>query len=99
VTIGQSAFVQGYMPVLMLVDSLRNGTPLSSGFIDAGTQIVTADSVDLGNNLPLISFDELLAMSADPAATREFYKPWSDCMNGTSPAWSCLLEPIENEGA
>jgi ABC-type sugar transport system substrate-binding protein len=99
VTIGQSAFVQGYMPVLMLVESLRNGTPLSPGFIDAGTQIVTADSVDLGNNLPLIGFDELLALSADPAANREFYRPWSDCVNGTAPAWSCIVEPIENEGA
>jgi hypothetical protein len=60
---------------------------------------VTADSVDLGNNLPLIGFDELLALSADPAANREFYRPWSDCVNGTAPAWSCIVEPIENEGA
>lgn len=99
VTIGQSAFVQGYMPVLMLVDSLRNGTPLEPGFVDSGTQIVTGDSVDLGNGLPLISFDELLALATDPAATREFYKPWSDCANGTTAMWACMLEPIENEAA
>jgi len=99
VTIGQSAFVQGYMPVLMLVDSLRNGVPLGTGFVDAGTQIVTGDSVDLGNGLPLISFDELLALSADPAANRTFYAPWSQCATGETPTWACVLEPIENEAA
>ena len=87
------------MPVLMLVDSLRNGVPLEPGFIDSGTQIVTADSVDMGNGLPLIGFDELLNLSADVEANRTFYKPWSDCVNGSAPAWSCMVEPIENEGA
>jgi len=99
VTLGQSAFVQGYMPVLMLVDSLRNGIPLSSGFFDAGTQVVTADSVNLGNHLAPIGFDQLLALAADPAATREAYKPWSNCVNGTTPSWTCSVEPIANEGA
>lgn len=99
VTIGQSAFVQGYLPVLMLVESLRTGTPLEPGFIDSGTQIVTGDSVDLGNGLPLIGFDQLLDLAKDPAATREFYKPWSSCANGTTPVWACMLEPIENESA
>jgi ABC-type sugar transport system substrate-binding protein len=99
ISIGQSAFVQGYMPVVMLVDSLRNGIPLEPGFIDSGTQIVTGDSVDMGNGLPLISFDELLNLSADVEANRAFYQPWADCANGSAPAWSCMIEPIENEGA
>ncbi|MBC7810155.1 MAG: substrate-binding domain-containing protein [Burkholderiales bacterium] len=98
VTIGQSPFLQGYLPVVMLVDSIRNGTPLPVGFADSGTQIVTADSVDMGNGLPSVSFDELLAMSSDPAATAEFYTPWSDCITGAASPWSCVLEPIENEG-
>jgi ABC-type sugar transport system substrate-binding protein len=99
VTIGQSAFVQGYAPVLMLVESLRNGIPLESSFYDAGTQIVTADSVDMGNGLPATSFENLLSMASDPAATAEFYKPWSDCATGATPAWACRLEPIANEAA
>ena len=49
--------------------------------------------------LPLIGFDELLNLSADVEANRTFYKPWSDCVNGSAPAWSCMVEPIENEGA
>lgn len=97
VTLGQSAFVQGYLPVLMLVDSLRNGIPLEASFADSGTQIVTADSVDMGNGLPPIGFDELLAMSTDAEATAAYYAPWTACASG--PGWQCSLEPIENEGA
>lgn len=97
VTIGQSAFVQGYLPVYLLVQSLQSGTPLEPLFYDAGTQIVTADSVEMGNGLPSVSFDELLRLSADPAATAEFYKPWSTCIG--SPMWMCLGEPIANESA
>jgi len=98
-TVGQSAFVQGYLPVLMLVDNLRNGTPLPTGFVDSGTQIITGDSVDMGNGLPSISFDELLVLSGDPAANREFYTPWSNCVSGMTPVWACALEPIENEAS
>lgn len=76
VTIGQSAFVQGYLPVALLVHAIRGGTPLAAGFYDAGAQIVTADSVDMGNGLPPISFAEAIAMAADPAATAAYYKPW-----------------------
>jgi ribose transport system substrate-binding protein len=97
ITIGQSAFVQGYLPVVMLVDSLRNGTALELGFVDAGAQAVTADSVDMGNGLPPIGFDELLSLSADPAATAEYYAPWTACATGAG--WRCNFEPIENEGA
>ena len=43
VAIGQTPFMQGYLPVYMLVDALRNGTELELSFIDAGTEIVTAD--------------------------------------------------------
>lgn len=96
VTIGQSPFVQGYLPVAMLVDSIRNGTELSLGFADAGSQVVTADSVDMGGGLAPLTFDELIALSADPAGTAEYYQPWVDCITG--PAFRCV-EPIENEAA
>ncbi|HET7717706.1 MAG TPA: substrate-binding domain-containing protein [Bauldia sp.] len=82
VTLGQSAFVQGYLPIALLVDSIRNKKPLEVGFYDSGTQIVTADSVDMGNGLPAISFDEAIALSADPAATAKYYQPWIDKLAG-----------------
>jgi ABC-type sugar transport system substrate-binding protein len=97
VTIGQSPFIQGYLPVLMIVDALRNGTELSPGFLDSGTQIVTADGVEMGNGLSAVSFDELLTLSADPAANEAFYQPWVACASGSG--WMCGMEPVENEGA
>lgn len=80
VTIGQSAFVQGYLPVALLVNSIRSGTPLVPGFFNAGAQIVTADSVDMGNGLPPITFAQAIAMAADPVATAAYYKPWTDTL-------------------
>lgn len=97
VTIGQSPFVQGYLPIYMLAENLRNGTPLEPKFYDSGTQVVLADTVEMGNGLPSLGFDELIALSSDAAATKEFYQPWVDCI--TSPGWKCMGEPIANESA
>ncbi len=77
VTLGQSAFVQGYLPVALLVDAIKQQEDARAGLLDSGTQIVTADSVDMGNGLPAVTFDEAQAMAADPAATAAYYKPWS----------------------
>lgn len=76
VTIGQSAFVQGYLPVALVVNALRGGTPPAQGFYNSGIQIVTADSVDMGNGLPQVTFDEAVKLAGDPAATRAYYAPW-----------------------
>jgi ABC-type sugar transport system substrate-binding protein len=78
VSIGQSAFVQGYLPVALMVNAIKNDKPLEVGFYDAGAQIVTADSVDMGNGLPAISFEEAIRLAGDPAATTEYYKAWSE---------------------
>jgi ABC-type sugar transport system substrate-binding protein len=77
VTLGQSAFVQGYLPVALLVHALRTRTRLPVGFYNSGSQKVTATSVDMANNLPEISFTQLQALAADPKATAEFYAPWT----------------------
>ena len=77
VSIGQSAFVQGYLPIALMVNAIKNDKPLEVGFYDAGAQIVTADSVDMGNGLPAISFEEAIRLAGDPAATTEYYKPWT----------------------
>ena len=50
--------MQGYLPIALLVNAIKNKKPLEVGFYNAGTQIVTADSVDMGNGLPAITFDE-----------------------------------------
>jgi ABC-type sugar transport system substrate-binding protein len=82
VTLGQSAFVQGYLPVALLVHAIKTKTPTPVGFFNSGTQIVTADSVDMGNNLPKISFAEAQKLASDPKATAEYYKPWIATLAG-----------------
>ena len=66
----------------------------AGGFLDAGTEIVTADSVTEPFGLPALTFAELEAMAADPAAARAYYQPLVD---GVIANWADRLEPIENE--
>jgi ABC-type sugar transport system substrate-binding protein len=94
VAIGQTPFMQGYLPVYMLVDALRNGTELELSFVDAGTEIVTADRVVEPFGLPELTFDELLELAASPEAAREYYQPLVD---GVIAEWQDHLEPIEAE--
>jgi ABC-type sugar transport system substrate-binding protein len=99
VTLGQSAFVQGYLPVALLVRAIRNKRPLEVGFYNAGTQTVTASSVDMANNLPALTFPQLQATATDPKATAAFYEPWTKCVNGPDAGKSCAtMEPIAAEG-
>ena len=49
VSLGQTPFMQGYLPVKILADTIREQATVDlskGGFLDAGTEIVTADSVD-----------------------------------------------------
>ena len=95
VSLGQTPFMQGYLPVKMVADAIRNDIDLSEGgFIDAGTEIVTADSVEEPYDLPPLTFEELEELAASPERTREYYQPLVD---GPIANWQSLLEPIENE--
>ena len=95
VSIGQSPFVQGYLPVVLLVDAIKGKQPLQAGFYNAGTQIVTFDKVDMGPGLPALTFAQLEKLSADPKATAEFYKPWTKTVTaGTMPSG---LQPLAAE--
>ncbi len=95
VSLGQSPFVQGYLPVVMLVEAIKAKKPTPVGFYDSGTQIVTADSVNMGNDLPNVSFADLEKLAADPKATAEFYKPWAQKM--TSAPTPPGMKPIAAE--
>jgi ABC-type sugar transport system substrate-binding protein len=95
VTIGQSAFVQGYLPVALLANTIKGGKKLSPGFYNAGSQIVTADKVDMGNGLPSVSFDEAQKLAADPAATAAYYKGWTQTL--TADMLSATPKPISAE--
>jgi ABC-type sugar transport system substrate-binding protein len=97
VSLGQTPFMQGYLPVKMLVDTIRGTTSVDlsqGGFLDAGTEIVTADSVEEPFGLPPLTFAELEEIAADPAKARAYYQPLVD---GQIADWASKIEPIANE--
>jgi ABC-type sugar transport system substrate-binding protein len=97
VSIGQTPFMQGYLPVKMLADTIRGHTDVDlsqGGFLDAGTEIVTADSVEEPYDLPPLTFEELEELAASPEKTREYYQP---LVENEIANWPELIEPIENE--
>lgn len=97
VSLGQTPFMQGYLPVKMLADTIRGTTTVdlaAGGFLDAGTEIVTADSVEEPFGLPPLTFAELEEIAASPEKAREYYQPLVD---GVIAEWPTKVEPIANE--
>ena len=97
VSLGQTPFMQGYLPVKMLADTIRKNTTVdlsAGGFLDAGTEIVTADSVEEPFGLPALTFAELEALAASHEAARAYYQPLVD---GQIADWATNIEPIANE--
>lgn len=97
VSLGQTPFMQGYLPIKILADTIRGTSTVdlsAGGFLDAGTEIVTADSVEEPFGLPPLTFADLEALAASPAKTREYYQPLVD---GQIANWASNIEPIANE--
>jgi ABC-type sugar transport system substrate-binding protein len=97
VSLGQTPFMQGYLPVKILADTIRKTSTVDlskGGFLDAGTEIVTIDSVEEPFDLPPLTFAELEELAASPEKTREYYQPLVD---GQIANWASNIEPIENE--
>jgi ribose transport system substrate-binding protein len=97
VSLGQTPFMQGYLPVKMLADTIRGTSTVDlskGGFLDAGTEIVTADSVQEPFDLPALTFADLEALAASPDAARTYYQPLVD---GQIANWASNVEPIANE--
>ena len=97
VSLGQTPFMQGYLPVKILADTVRKTSTVDlskGGFLDAGTEIVTADSVQEPFDLPPLTFTELEALAASPDKAREYYQPLVD---GQIANWASNIEPIANE--
>jgi simple sugar transport system substrate-binding protein len=62
VTVGQQPYLQGYLPVLALIQQLRDGKPAVKGWVDVGTEVVTKDNVD-----------EIYKRESDSAFMSEWY--------------------------
>jgi ribose transport system substrate-binding protein len=63
-SVGQSPFMQGYVPIRAVLEQLVNGNEIPEGWIDSGIEVVTPDEVD-----------ELAAREASKEATLEHYLP------------------------
>jgi ABC-type sugar transport system substrate-binding protein len=95
VTLGQTPFVQGYMPVKMLVDAIRAQRPAPRGFLDSGTEVVTRDGAVEPYGLGKISFQQVKRLANSKAATRAYY---NRLVKGKLRNYRGLLEPLANEG-
>lgn len=62
-TIGQSPFMQGFVPIRLLAEHLRGEYELPEGWIDSGLEVVTAENVA-----------EVTERENSPELTREFYQ-------------------------
>jgi ABC-type sugar transport system substrate-binding protein len=84
VTLGQSPYIQGYLPVKMMVDALRANKKVPQGFIDSGEEVVTAENVD-----------QITAREQSPAKVRAYFK---QLLSTHFKDVSAIIEPIDNEG-
>jgi ABC-type sugar transport system substrate-binding protein len=95
VTLGQNPYVQGYLPVVMLIDAIKNKQKLKAGFIDSGSEIVTKDKVTEPYGLPALSLDKLVKTTASASSMRAYYRPL--LVSGKLKNWKAHIEPIANE--
>ena len=94
-SIGQGSYVQGYLPVKMLVEHLRNGTPLNQGIISSGVELLTKDGATFDYGLPAQTTDQAQAIFSDPAKAHEFYAPlFADGGPMDSTKWPTLITPF-----
>jgi ABC-type sugar transport system substrate-binding protein len=97
ISLGQTPFLQGYLPVYVLVDSIRNKIKINrAGFLDSGTEIVTATKVVQPFGSAPLSFKKLQKMSASNKLTRTYY---DKLVKTYVKDWRKNLKPISAESA
>jgi ABC-type sugar transport system substrate-binding protein len=65
ITVGQNPYLQGYLPVLALYQNKCENKDLVKGWVDVGTEVVTAANVN-----------ELYDREKDPAKATAWYADW-----------------------
>ncbi len=82
IAMGQGPYLQGYLPIMALIEHLMNGNPMADGWADPGQEIVTQANVDDFVERENNTFVEK-AYYADHIAANftpiwEKVKPWSE---------------------
>jgi ribose transport system substrate-binding protein len=85
-TVGQKPYLQGYVPVRLLIEHLAFDKPLPEGWVDIGAEIVTPKNVD-----------DAIARSTSRSKQREFYKPDIDKIFANPQAATKPLELVTDE--
>lgn len=73
--LGQTPYLQGYLPVKMLADAIRSGIKLESGILPSGAETYAGSNVEQAYGLPAISLDDALRIQNDPEFARKNYAP------------------------
>jgi ribose transport system substrate-binding protein len=96
VSIGQTGYVQGYLPIKMIVDALRSGKPLpKSGFISSGAEVITKSGATEDHGLPKISMAKIKEFQTNAAAQKAYYHQLF-FGKGKFVNWRAHVEPIAN---
>jgi len=98
-SIGQASYVQGYLPVKMLVDHIRNGAPLNPGVLSSGVEMLTKDGAVFDYGLPPQTVEDAKAIFSDQAKSDAFYAPlFADGGPMDSQNWPSLIVPFAELG-
>lgn len=98
ISIGQTGYVQGYLPIKMIVDAIRSGKKLpNGGFIASGAEVITKSGAVEDHGLPRISLATIKKFQTDAAAQKSYYRRLF-VGKGKFVNWRKHVEPIANAG-
>jgi ABC-type sugar transport system substrate-binding protein len=96
ISMGQTGYVQGYLPVKMIVDAIRSKKALpKSGFISSGFEIITATGSKEDHGLPPLPIAKIKGFQTNSAAQKTYYHQLF-FGKGKFVNWSAHVEPIAN---
>jgi ribose transport system substrate-binding protein len=93
ISMGQTGYVQGYLPIKMIVDALRSKKALpKSGFISSGAEVITKTGVVEPYGLRKLTPAEIKNFQTNATSQHAFYK--SLFTTGPLANWRAHVEPI-----
>ena len=91
--LGQMPYVQGYLPVKMLAEAVRDGKEIPQGFIESGVETLTETGATQPYGLPELDFETVKKIQTDQALARETYTPLFQ-EGGELFDWTSKVEPL-----
>jgi len=96
ISIGQTGYVQGYLPIKMIVEALRSKKALpKKGFVASGVEVITKSGAIEDFGLPKLTLAQIKRFQTDAAVQRRYYKPLFTG-KGKLANWRNDVEPLAN---